>query len=149
MISTFIFSSFLTDSSGPDSCIGKDDPTSCWDTGRDSTNSSGLFCSILNSFFWPSLPPHRDFKKATKLESASVDKETDREVTKTLKIVDMLIAPAIYVLVFSFPFHMLASSVPSLQTEALNWFMTSWAYKLGTTDQWSNTSRRSEKWLSR
>lgn len=148
--STFIFSSFLTDSSRPDSCMERDDPTPCRATGRDSTNSSGLFRSIFNSFFWPSLPPRRDFKKATKLESGGIDKETDREVTEGLKILYMPTAPAIYVLVFSFPFHMPSSSVPtvaSFQTEALNCFMTSSAHMLGTTDWWGDTRERGDKCL--
>lgn len=79
----------------------RDDLTPCWATGRDSTNSSGLFNSIFNSFFWPSLLPRCDFKKATKLGSASIDKETDRDVTESLKILHMPIAPAIYVSDFS------------------------------------------------
>lgn len=83
MISTFIFSSFLTGSSRPDSCMERDDLTPCWATGGDSTNCSGLFSSLFNSFFWPSLLPRCDFKKATKLGSASIDKETDRDVTKS------------------------------------------------------------------
>lgn len=66
----------------------RDAPTPCWGTVRDSTNSSGLFCSFFNSFFWPTLTPRRDFKKATKLGSASIDKERDREVIESLKILD-------------------------------------------------------------
>lgn len=138
VISTFMFSSSLTDSSRPDSCMERDDLTPCWATGRDSTNSSCLFCSIFNSFFWPSLPPRRDFKKATKLGSASIDKEIDRDVTGSLKTLGMSIAPAIYVLVFSFPFHMPSFSVPtitSFQTETLEW--------------WSDTRERADKCLSK
>lgn len=81
VISTFLFSSFFRESSKPDSCMQGDDPTPCWATGRDSTNSSSLFRCCFNSFFWPPLPPRRDFKKATKSESASIDKEWDRKVT--------------------------------------------------------------------
>lgn len=147
-----MFSSFLTDSSRPESCMERHDLTPCSATGRDSTNSSSLFCSIFKSFFWPSLPPRRDFKKATKPESASIDKETDREVTESLKILDTSIASAIYVLAFSFPFHMPSSSVPtvtSFQTEARNCFMISSAHKLGTTDLWGNSTERADKCLPR